>query len=97
MYILDNGVHGIWIWVGRKVSLKERAEAIRNARGFVKKKHYPSHTPVVRVPEDNAPIEFKALFKSWRNSDVQAEANGDYTSFRIAHLSYLTLRKCAHV
>ncbi|XP_077300756.1 villin like protein quail isoform X2 [Arctopsyche grandis] len=75
VYILDNGVHGIWIWVGRKVSLKERAEAIRNARGFVKKKHYPSFTPVIRVPEDNAPLEFKTLFKTWKNSDMQAEAN----------------------
>lgn len=37
-YIVDNGNSGIWVWVGKKASQKERTEAMRNAQGFIKKK-----------------------------------------------------------
>ena len=37
-FIIDNGSHGIWVWVGKKASQKERTEAMRNAQGFIKKK-----------------------------------------------------------
>lgn len=37
-FIVDNGNAGIWVWVGRKASKKERTEAMRNAQGFIKKK-----------------------------------------------------------
>lgn len=37
-FIIDCGeIYGVWIWVGRHTSVKEKAEAMRNARGFVKK------------------------------------------------------------
>lgn len=37
-FIIDCGeIYGVWIWVGRHTSTKEKAEAMRNARGFVKK------------------------------------------------------------
>lgn len=37
-YIIDSGeTYGVFIWVGRHASVKEKAEAMRNARGFVKK------------------------------------------------------------
>ena len=54
------------MWVGRKASPKERTEAIRNAQGYVKKKGYPSNTPVTRVVDGGEPTEFKALFTSWK-------------------------------
>ena len=37
-FIVDNGNAGIWVWVGRRASKKERTEAMRNAQGFIKKK-----------------------------------------------------------
>ena len=37
-FIVDNGECGIWVWVGKKASQKERTEAMRNAQGFIKKK-----------------------------------------------------------
>ena len=37
-FIVDNGDAGIWVWVGRRASKKERTEAMRNAQGFIKKK-----------------------------------------------------------
>lgn len=30
-FIVDNGKAGIWVWIGRKSSQKERQEAMRNA------------------------------------------------------------------
>lgn len=37
-YIIDCGPHyGAWIWVGRYSDVKDKSEAMRNARGFVKK------------------------------------------------------------
>lgn len=36
-YIIDGGNLGVWIWIGRGTNAQEKAEAMRNARGFVKK------------------------------------------------------------
>lgn len=58
--------------MGRKTSEKERSEALRNARGFVKKKKYPNQTRVGRVVEGHEPSEFKALFFSWKD-DVKGK------------------------
>ncbi|KAJ8974804.1 hypothetical protein NQ317_000405, partial [Molorchus minor] len=48
VFIVDHEIYGIWVWVGKRANEKERSEALRNARGFVKKKN----TPVIqRSPE----------------------------------------------
>ncbi|XP_023219305.1 gelsolin, cytoplasmic-like [Centruroides sculpturatus] len=67
-YIIDNGEAGIWVWVGKKASTKERTEAMRNAQGFIKKKGYPNHIQVTRVIDGGEPSEFKAQFRSWRDA-----------------------------
>lgn len=37
-YIIDCGTQfGVWIWVGKYAGVKDKSEAMRNARGFVKK------------------------------------------------------------
>lgn len=37
-FIIDCGAYyGAWIWVGRNAEVKDKSEAMRNARGFVKK------------------------------------------------------------
>ncbi|KAB0798553.1 hypothetical protein PPYR_09546 [Photinus pyralis] len=69
VYIVDNSCNGIWVWVGKGTTEKERLEAIRNARGFVKKKNYPNNTQVVRVIDGHEPVEFKMLFSNWTNKD----------------------------
>ncbi len=33
-FIIDNGKSGIWVWIGKKSSQKERQEAMRNALVF---------------------------------------------------------------
>ncbi|XP_043192707.1 advillin-like [Amphibalanus amphitrite] len=69
-FIIDNGEQGIWVWVGRRATHKERAEAMRNAQGFIKKKNYSQATPVTRVIDGGEPTDFKSLFQSWRDKDA---------------------------
>lgn len=65
-YIIDNGAGGgIWAWIGKNSTKKEKSEAMRNALGFIKKKGYPNSTRVTRVIEGGEPSDFKCLFKSW--------------------------------
>lgn len=68
-FIIDNGQDGIWVWVGKRASKKEREEALRNAQGFITKKGYPAHTQVSRIVEHGEPPEFKTLFKDWKDID----------------------------
>lgn len=82
-FIVDNGPAGIWVWVGRKASSKERTEAIRNAQGYVIKKGYPSNTPVTRVVDGGEPIEFKALFTSWKEQNQTTGLGKQHTVGKI--------------
>lgn len=51
VYLVDRGEAGVWAWVGHDVNARERLEAVRNARGFVKKKNYSDGMPVARAAE----------------------------------------------
>lgn len=64
-FIIDNGLAGAWVWIGKKASVKEKKEAMRNAVGFLKKKEYPSDTKVTRVVEGSEPTDFMCLFRDW--------------------------------
>lgn len=66
---MDKGICGVWVWVGKDISEKERTEALKNTRGFVKKKKYPNHTVVTRVVEGYEPFEFKYNFASWKDKE----------------------------
>ncbi|KAK0180378.1 hypothetical protein PV327_006022 [Microctonus hyperodae] len=65
VFIIDRGEAGVWAWVGREVDAREKLEAVRNARGFVKKKGYSSCLRVARAIEDAEPLEMKSLLRSW--------------------------------
>ncbi|XP_065213354.1 villin-1-like isoform X2 [Planococcus citri] len=84
-YIVDNHGRTIWVWLGKQASKKERIDAIRNAHGFVKKKNYPSYIPVCRVMEGGEPIEFRSLFCSWRDHDVNNNISNGCISSTIAN------------
>ena len=66
---MDNGDQGVWAWIGKRASPKERIEAMRNAQGFIRKKTYPANTPVTRVIDGGEPEEFKSLFFRWKNKN----------------------------
>ncbi|KAK4879724.1 hypothetical protein RN001_007870 [Aquatica leii] len=68
VFIVDNG-NDVWVWVGKKVKEKERSEALRNARGFVKKKNYPNNTRVTRIVDEEEPVDFKMLFSNWKDKN----------------------------
>lgn len=36
-FIVDCATRGVWIWLGRNCSARDKSEAMRNARGFVRK------------------------------------------------------------
>ncbi|XP_043513698.1 villin-1 isoform X3 [Frieseomelitta varia] len=65
VYLIDRGEAGVWAWVGRNVNAREKLEAIRNARGFVKKKNYSNGVLVERALEACEPVEMKALVRKW--------------------------------
>lgn len=73
--IIDYRGRTIWVWLGKKASNKDRIDAIRNAHGFVKKKNYPTHTPICKVIEGGEPLEFKCLFSSWQEQDLNNNVN----------------------
>uniref|UniRef100_A0A336MGA1 CSON014978 protein n=1 Tax=Culicoides sonorensis TaxID=179676 RepID=A0A336MGA1_CULSO len=74
IYIIDAHLRGVWIWVGRKASKQERADAMRHARGYVIKKNYPSTLPVIRVIDRYEPAEFVNIFASWIYMDFNANS-----------------------
>ncbi|XP_051168785.1 villin-1 isoform X2 [Leptopilina boulardi] len=65
VFLIDRGEIGIWAWVGKNVNAREKLEAVRNARGFVKKKNYSVSVPVTRAIEGQEPVEMKTLIKGW--------------------------------
>jgi hypothetical protein len=81
---VDNNLGGIWVWVGKKASAKERTESMRNAQGFITKKGYPQHTRVTRVIDSGEPIEFKNLFKSWKDANL---ANGFGNAYHVGKIA----------
>lgn len=65
VFLIDRGEIGIWAWVGKNVNAREKLEAVRNARGFVKKKNYSVSVPITRAIEGQEPVEMKTLIKGW--------------------------------
>lgn len=84
-FIVDNGPDGIWVWVGKKATQKERDEALRNAQGFITKKGYPTNTKVSRVIDNGEPPEFKTLFKDWKDKDQSKGFGRQASTTKIAH------------
>ncbi|KAL7298711.1 hypothetical protein TKK_0008468 [Trichogramma kaykai] len=71
VFLLERGEAGVWAWVGRLAKPKERLEAVRNARGFVKKKGYSPSVPVARALEGHEPAELR----SWLRMQPSSSSN----------------------
>lgn len=67
-FILETGDSNIFVWVGKKCNNKEKTESMKKAEDFLKSKHYPSWTQVVRVVEGGEPSYFQQYFRTWRNA-----------------------------
>ncbi|KAG5667148.1 hypothetical protein PVAND_015145 [Polypedilum vanderplanki] len=68
-FIIDGDANGLWIWIGRNVSKSDKAEGMRHIRGYMIKRNYPSHYPVIRIIDGHEPIEFIAMFPQWHDTD----------------------------
>ncbi|CAG2120301.1 unnamed protein product, partial [Medioppia subpectinata] len=62
----------------------------RNAQGFITKKGYPQHTRVTRVIDGGEPIEFKNVFKSWKDS---AETKGLGNTYNVGKIAKVIPQK----
>ncbi|XP_074109961.1 villin like protein quail [Cotesia typhae] len=87
VFFIDRGEAGVWAWVGNNVNAREKLEAIRNARGFVKKKGYSSCVPVARAIENYEPKEMKKLLRPWEIiynpvHILETSFDGDYMNER---------------
>ena len=51
-FIIDNGRLGIWVWIGKKATKQERAEAMKNSQGFIKTKglQFILHEAIIKIP-----------------------------------------------
>ncbi|KAH0810615.1 hypothetical protein GEV33_012178 [Tenebrio molitor] len=92
VFIVDQETLGIWVWVGKRANEKERGEALRNARGFVKKKKYPNNTKVTRVVDGYEPVEFKMLFSFWKD-ESKAPGRGVKPTVLVSKFDALTMEE----
>uniref|UniRef100_A0A914QVR7 Gelsolin-like domain-containing protein n=1 Tax=Panagrolaimus davidi TaxID=227884 RepID=A0A914QVR7_9BILA len=67
-FILDAGVGGIYVWIGKGCNPSERAKAMDWARQFLEKQMRPKWTQVVRVLEGAEPEAFTQWFGNWNEA-----------------------------
>ncbi|XP_055848668.1 gelsolin isoform X2 [Episyrphus balteatus] len=65
-FILDTG-SGIYVWVGKEATQKEKAEAMNKASEFLKTKKYPAWTQVHRIVQGAESAPFKQYFATWKD------------------------------
>jgi hypothetical protein len=71
-FILDAGKSGIFVWIGKQCSQKEKLQAMSSAEKFLVEKGYPAWTKIQRVVDEGEPTAFKQYFTVWRENDVVA-------------------------
>ncbi|XP_037946730.1 gelsolin-like isoform X1 [Teleopsis dalmanni] len=65
-FILDTG-SGIYVWVGRGATQKEKTDAMTKAQEFLRTKKYPAWTQIHRIVEGAESAPFKQYFATWRD------------------------------
>lgn len=68
-FILDTG-SGIYVWLGRRATQKEKTDAMSKAQEFLSTKKYPAWTQVHRVVEGAESAPFKQYFATWRDAGM---------------------------
>lgn len=81
-FIIDGGSsgRGVWAWVGRRASRKEREEAMRNANGFIKEKNYPPSTHVIKILFKLFYIECPATRKVYLGDHFKLKMSNEHFS-----------------
>uniref|UniRef100_A0A1I8NXC0 Gelsolin n=2 Tax=Stomoxys calcitrans TaxID=35570 RepID=A0A1I8NXC0_STOCA len=68
-FILDTG-SGIYVWVGRGATQKEKTDSMAKAQEFLRTKKYPAWTQIHRVVEGAESAPFKQYFATWRDAGM---------------------------
>lgn len=68
-FILDTG-SGIYVWVGRGATQKEKTDAMAKAQEFLRTKKYPAWTQIHRIVEGSESAPFKQYFATWRDAGM---------------------------
>ncbi|XP_062124110.1 gelsolin isoform X1 [Drosophila sulfurigaster albostrigata] len=68
-FILDTG-SGIFVWVGRGATQKEKTDAMAKAQEFLRTKKYPAWTQIHRIVEGAESAPFKQYFSTWRDAGM---------------------------
>ncbi|XP_039762890.1 gelsolin-like isoform X2 [Pararge aegeria] len=63
-YILDTG-SSIYVWIGKKSTKEEKAEAMKKAQHYLEANNYPSWVHISKVVEEAEPTAFKQHFQDW--------------------------------
>lgn len=78
-FILDGGVSGIFVWIGKKCSNNEKKHSMRIATDYLKFREYPNWTAVKRVIDGGEPPLFKQYFASWKEPEEMIGLGRNYT------------------
>uniref|UniRef100_A0A1B0BZ83 Gelsolin-like domain-containing protein n=1 Tax=Glossina palpalis gambiensis TaxID=67801 RepID=A0A1B0BZ83_9MUSC len=68
-FILDTG-SGIYVWVGRGATQKEKTDSLIKAQEFLRSKKYPAWTQIHRIVEGAESAPFKQYFATWRDAGM---------------------------
>lgn len=68
-FILDTG-SGIYVWVGRGATAKEKTDSMAKAQEFLRTKKYPAWTQIHRIVEGAESAPFKQYFATWRDAGM---------------------------
>lgn len=68
-FILDTG-SGIYVWVGRGATAKEKSDGVVKAQEFLRTKKYPAWTQIHRIVEGAESAPFKQYFATWRDDGM---------------------------
>lgn len=68
-FILDTG-SGIFVWVGKGATQKEKTDAMAKAQEFLRTKKYPAWTQIHRIVEGSESAPFKQYFDTWRDAGM---------------------------
>ncbi|KAH8294598.1 hypothetical protein KR018_000155 [Drosophila ironensis] len=65
-FVLDTG-SGIFVWVGKGATQKEKTDAMAKGQEFMHAKKYPAWTQIHRIVEGAESAPFKQYFATWRD------------------------------
>lgn len=66
-FIVDCNTKGIYCWIGKECTKKEKVATVNGSKELMVKQNYPNYIPLETVVDGGESIAFKSLFKDWNN------------------------------